>query len=232
MSLWNDLYERKCPRGGDVSSLYAEPDLSEIIWPVEKQSFADKNDQYRMKEALYMRFASGTVDLVCLGDSITQRFEWADAIPDRRVANRGIGSDTTDGMLARMDSVIKLEPEMISIMAGINDISLKRTADEIEASYRDILDTLEQELPETKIIVSSVLPVTEAHPIQSEDILEVNRRIKLLCEEKSVTYLDLFDAFADENQNLKAEYAVDTVHLTPQGYALWLSYLCPVLVEK
>ena len=217
------------PPPRDILALYKDPDLSAITWSEEKQPFADRNSQYRIREALYMRFTSDTVDLVCLGDSITQRFEWGDAIADRRVANRGIGSDTTDGMLARLDSIIRLKPKVISIMAGINDLSLKRTPDEIEASYRAILDTLAQMLPDTKVIVSSVLPVKESEPIPVGDILDINHRIKLLCDEKSIPYLDMFDAFADKNQNLKPEYAVDTVHLSPQGYALWLSYLIPAL---
>ena len=116
-------------------------------------------------------------------------------------------------------------------MAGINDIALKRTPDEIEATYRAILDTLAQEIPDTKIIVSSILPVTSSHAIQPEEILAVNHRLELLCEEKRIPYLNLFSAFADENNYLKLEYALDNVHLTPQGYALWLSYLCPALAQ-
>ena len=211
--------------GENITELYREPNLSELIWSEEKYPFADQNWQYYEREALFMRFASGTVDLVCLGDSITQKFEWGDAISDRRVANRGIGSDTTVGILARLDSVIKLKPKTVSIMVGINDIQLNRTPDEIEISYRSILDTLTQALPDTKIVVSCVLPVAEAHPIQTEEILEVNRRVKCLCAEMSTPFLDMFDAFADENKHLKTEYDLDTVHLTPQGYALWLSYL-------
>lgn len=210
------------------SDLYARPDLSETVWPEEKQPFLS-NSQYREREALFMRFGSAPVDLCCLGDSITQKFEWQDAFPDRRVANRGIGSDTTEGILARLDSVVRLEPKVISLMAGINDVAQGRTPDEIEATYRSLLEELRLRLPDTEVIVSGLLPVTAAHPIQAADILAVNERLEALCAEEDVSYLDLFSAFAGENGCLLPEYALDYVHLSPQGYALWLSYLTPAL---
>ena len=215
----------------DSLSVYSAPDICETVWPEEKQPFSASNSQYGEREALFMRFGSGPVDLCCLGDSITQKFEWQDAFPGWRVANRGIGSDTTAGILARLDSVVKLEPKVISLMAGINDIAGERTPDEIEATYRAILDELHQQLPDTKIIVSSVLPVTSAHPIQAEDILAVNERLETLCKEEGIPYLDMFSAFSDEENDLRPEYALDKVHLNPQGYALWLSYLVDALTN-
>lgn len=145
------------------------------------------------------------------------------------MANRGIGSDTTEGILARLDSVVMLEPKVISLMAGINDLAQGRTPDEIETTYRTLLEELRLRLPNTNVIVISLLPVTASHSIQAADILAVNERLKALCAEERVLYMDLFSAFADENGHLLPEYALDYVHLTPQGYAIWLSYLCQAL---
>lgn len=168
-----------------------------------------------------------SVDLVCFGDSITQKFEWADALPGIRVANRGIGSDTTEGMLARIDSVAALSPRVISLMAGINDL-LSNTPDETIVTYRALLTALRQQLPDTQIIVTSVLPVSESHSIPAENIVALNNLLKPLCEEFGITYLDLFNEFADEFGNLLPVYDLDGVHLTVQGYLLWLSKLSPV----
>ena len=51
------------------------PVLTSAVWSEEKQSFADSNPQYQEREALFTRFCEGPVDLCCLGDSITQKFE-------------------------------------------------------------------------------------------------------------------------------------------------------------
>ena len=213
--------------GGLIAPDYST--VNEIIsWPKEKEPFAKSNWNYNEREQLYMSFQR-ECDLVCFGDSITQKFEWGDAFPDWRVANRGIGSDTTEGMLTRVDSVVALSPKVISIMAGINDISMKRATDEIIRTYRELLLAVKTSLPDTYIIVTSVLPVSEAHPIESNDIVELNMQLKLLCNELGVIYLDLFDEFADEKENLCSEYAIDNVHLTTQGYLLWLSHLASAL---
>lgn len=219
------------PFQGDFLSkeAYAALSSQQTIWPEEKRPFAAQNSWYLEREALFMAFRSGPVELCCLGDSITQKFEWQDAFPDRRVANRGIGSDTTEGILARLDSVIALEPAYISLLAGANDLATGRTPDEIAVTYRQILEQLRSQLPGTKIVVSSMFPVAEAHPLQPEDILAVNEQLSALCEELDITFLDMFQAFSDESGHLRPEYALDNIHLSPAGFALWLSYLTPAL---
>ena len=223
------LSRRDCLSWGGVLKVPSySADQNVPFWSQRKQAFAEKNRQYREKEALYMTFQP-QVDLVCLGDSITQRFIWSDAFPDWRVANRGIGSDTTEGMLARVDSVVALSPRVVSVMAGINDLAQGNSPEQIAVSYRNLLEALEQQLPETELIVTSILPVTESHTIPNENILETNQLLKNLCAEKSILYLDIYSVFLDENGFLKDKYAFDSVHLTPEGYLLWLSYLGPAL---
>ena len=216
----------------DSSKAYWEPDFSQTVWTEEKKLFAEKNSQYLEREALFMRFGIGPVDLCCIGDSITQKFEWQDIFSGWRVANRGIGSDTTDGALARLDSIIKLSPAVISCMLGINDISIGRTTDEIVTSYQEILHIIHDELPQTRIIVTSVLPVTEAHSIDNAEVRALNRALEGICELEYVNYLDVYSLFANENGNLKEEYALDNVHLNSIGYSQWLSALVPVVEQE
>lgn len=210
-----------------LSALYAEPDLSESAWPAEKEPFRS-NGWYNEREALFMRFSCGPVDLCCLGDSITQKFEWQDALPGWQVANRGIGSDTTEGIRARLDSVKALQPTVISLMAGINDLST-RNPEEVTTSYALLLDALAQELPDTTVIVNSVLPVSNSHPIDNQNVRSLNATIEALCQDRGLLFLNLYDSFVGENGCLKDNLTTDSVHLTPTGYALWLSKLAPVL---
>lgn len=177
-----------------------------------------------------MNFQPGTVDLVCLGDSITQKFEWQDAFPNWRVANRGIGSDTTAGITARLDSVKALNPTAISLMAGSNDLG-SRTPEEAAASYAALLDALARELPECTVIVSGVLPVREDHPLDNQKVRTLNEALTRLCQERGLCFLDLYGEFAGEDGNLRPEYALDMVHLSVEGYRVWLSYLVPALEE-
>ncbi len=234
LSLYSVHIEHKRPPPVDISTLYAdlyaEPDLSETVWPEEKEPFAAAGIRYREREAAFMRFPGGPVDLCCLGDSITQQFEWQDAFPGLRAANRGIGSDTTSGILARLDSVAATEPKVLSLMAGANDMGEEGwTPEGIASNFRMILEELHTRLPETKFLVNSMLPTSAAHPNRPEDMLAVNAELEALCEELDIVYLDMFQAFADENGDLKPVYSLDGIHLTSAGYALWLSYLAPAV---
>lgn len=221
------LLREQMPPPPDISALYADPDLSKTVWPEEKEPYLS-NGQYREREALFMRFSNGPVDVCCLGDSITQKFEWQDAFPGLRVSNRGIGSDTTLGVLSRLDSVKALQPSVISLMIGVNDL-VRRSPEDTAASYALLLDTLAEELPDTIIIVNSVLPVTAKDGVDNQNVQILNAALETLCQERGLCYLDLYGEFVGDDGWLRPEYALDTVHLTPAGFALWLSCLAPAI---
>lgn len=211
----------------DISTLYVTPDLSKTVWSDEKAPYIS-NGWYKEREALFMRFSNGPVDLCCLGDSITQKFEWQDAFPGWHVANRGIGSDTIDGVRSRLDSVKMLQPSVISLMVGINDLA-NRSPSEAIASYALLLDKLAEELPSTTVIVNGLLPVSSSHLINNQNIRSLNTALEELCQKRGLCYLDLYEEFAGEDGCLCPEYNLDSIHLTPAGYALWLSRLAPIL---
>src|SRR5208283_263374 len=64
--------------------------------------------------------------VVFLGDSITQGWTaLAKVFPDFKVVNRGIGGDTTRGILYRLNAdVLALKPAAVVLLIGINDIGL------------------------------------------------------------------------------------------------------------
>ena len=64
--------------------------------------------------------------VVFLGDSITQGWNsLAKVFPDFKVVNRGIGGDTTRGVLYRLNAdVLALKPTAVVLLIGINDIGL------------------------------------------------------------------------------------------------------------
>lgn len=209
------------------------PDPAAQLSP-EKERYAQSNGQYAQQEPFFMWYAQlneEPVDVVFLGDSITQRVEWNEVFPSLRVANRGIGSDTTEGALARLDSVIALSPKTVSCMLGINDISVGRTTEEIADTYAQLLETLHSALPDTRVVVTSVLPVTGTHPIDNADVAAMNEALREVCDLDYVNFLDVYELFTDEHGNLKTEYAYDSVHPNPAGYTQWLIHLAPELEQ-
>ncbi|RPD40890.1 GDSL-type esterase/lipase family protein [Chitinophaga barathri] len=192
-------------------------------------SYANWYYQDRMK--LYNQLNDQPADILFLGNSITERGEWQELLPGRKVANRGIGGDNTFGVLARLDGVIQQQPKKIFLLIGINDIGRSLPTEVSLNNYRRILTRLTQGLPKTKIIVQCVLPLNEAKlPYaylkgKAHMVKAMNEGIVKLAEEFSLTYLNLHELFADEKGELKADYTKDGIHLLPGAYVDWVNWL-------
>lgn len=189
----------------------------------QKSVYAKRNRNYFERESRFMNLYSYPTEAVFLGDSITQGFDWGEAFSGSK--NRGIVSDTTGGVLARLDSVIKLRPKRIFIMIGINDLSMSIPEATIIKNYDEIIDRLQEKLPSCTIYVQSILPVASPCRISPAKIVSTNASIKKLCKTKKVTYINLTGIMSDANGSLKSNYHADGLHLTRAGYIAWIKEL-------
>ena len=95
-----------------------------------------------------------------------------------------------------------------------------------------MLDMISQALPNTKIYVQSITPVRpevnkKSPGLYKERLCEINDALSAIALEKGCTFLNLWEALADENGDLIEEYAQpDGYHLLPAGYDAWVDYLC------
>ena len=179
-----------------------------------------RNTQY---EAYCSVFALNTrgADIIFLGDSITARGRWEEFFPDEKVLNRGIGSDTSEGVLHRLEEVIARNPEKIFLMIGINDLGSKIPQDTIEGNIQKIVDQLTSALPDCEIYLESVLPVETC---SLKKIQSLNGAIEMISRDADrCEYIDLYGLFIDETGSLKQEMiSADGVHLNGEGYRIWV----------
>lgn len=166
-------------------------------------------------------------EIVFLGNSITDGAEWYELLGNKRIRNRGISADVTEGILLRLDAITKLKPAKIFIMIGVNDLARNMTVSEISANYRNILERIRAESPKTKVYIQSVLPVNPAtgmalnHTNKTDLIIGLNAKLEELAEEFGHTYIDLFSLMADANNHLPRKYSIDGLHLTFAAYGVW-----------
>lgn len=168
--------------------------------------------------------------VVFMGDSITDIWDLAKSFPGKPYIGRGIGGQTTPQMLIRFrPDVIDLEPKVVVILAGTNDISGNTgpmTLAEIQGNLKSMTELARTN--RIKVVLASVLPVnnyTERSkmffPLRSPDqILELNRWIKDYATRNGAVYLDYFSAMVDDKGMLKAELADDGLHPNDKGYAI------------
>ena len=164
-------------------------------------------------------------EIVFLGDSITEAGRWHEWFPDLPVVNRGIGGDTTDGVLRRMDSAINA-PSKVFLLIGTNDISFRRPRDLVHANQRAIIEQIRARAPHADLYVQSVMPRTRKY---RQRIDELNSRFRELAAEFGGTYLDLWPALSDAKGELNADFSLDRLHLNGAGYRAWTAVLRPLV---
>ena len=168
--------------------------------------------------------------MAMVGDSLTMYGLWDEFFPDVTVVNRGIGSDITEGVLNRLDTVVSAKPEKVFLMIGTNDVARRIDRNIIVSNMDAILDELSNELPNAQIFVESVLPRTSKY---TEDIEALNKEYKELCAKRdNVTYIDMYPLYLDDNGNPNAElFASDGYHMSGAGYSLWIDQIQSYVYE-
>ena len=169
----------------------------------------------------------GEVDVAFIGDSLTDGYDLKMYYPEMKVINRGIGGDTTHGVLARLDaSIIEPAPRVVVMMIGTNNLG------DMFTDYEEILIKLKSELPDTKVVILSIPPSCGDYASRNGQIAINNVKIKSLAEKYDYTYVDVFTPLFDfERNELRAEYTTDGIHFTPLGYEVITAEVKPVLED-
>lgn len=177
----------------------------------------------------------GEKRIVFMGNSITEG--WSQHSPSffegKTYINRGISGQTTPQMLIRFrPDVIDLEPEVVVILAGTNDIAGNTGPSSLEMIMDNLKSMAElARANDIKVILCSVLPAYDYpwRPGLSPDIKipALNEMIKAYARQNDFIYLDCFSSMVDERNGLKDAYTYDGVHPNEAGYKI----MAP-LVEK
>ena len=202
------------------------------------QDWPDLNRFRKQNDSLGVP-AEGDKRVVFMGNSITEG--WPNKDPgyfaNPNYINRGIGGQTTPQMLLRFRAdVIDLQPKVVIILAGTNDIAGNTGPMTLEEIRDNIISM--SELAKSNgiaVIISSVLP---AHDYIWRPGLEPNIKIPKLnamleeyASTNGIIYLDYFSAMVDDRNGLPIELAEDGVHPTIEGYAI-MKPLAEVAIKK
>ncbi|MFZ7088031.1 GDSL-type esterase/lipase family protein [Curtobacterium sp. RRHDQ10] len=164
--------------------------------------------------------------LLFLGDSITEQGDWQTRFPDDRVMNLGVGGDTTDGVLARLDEVVAAAPEAIVLLIGTNDFgNQKASVEHVVRTVETILVDLRRDLPGVRLLLVSILP---RQAVFTARIIETNRHLRQFVATCHAQFLDLWPALAD-GDHLSERFTEDGLHLTDAGYDAVVDELVPAL---
>lgn len=180
------------------------------------------NPQYEQRLTLFEQVNTSDADVVFIGDSLTERGLWNEMFTDLNIVNRGIGSDTTEGVLERLDNALKLNPEKVFLEIGVNDLSLGIDQQITLDNFQKIIDKIKKEQPAPELFIQSVLPVRNDYSVVSnEDIDELNFSLEELAKVNGITFINTAEDLKDEGGGLKPEYTADGIHLKGEAYIVW-----------
>jgi beta-glucosidase len=214
---------------------------------------APKKDTGRfmaMHNAFLWRGKEGPMDLLFLGDSITEGWlgrgaaVWKKTYWQYHPANFGISGDRTEHVLWRIANgeLNGISPKVVVLMIGTNNTA-SNSAEEIAAADTKIVKELREKLPETKVLLLAVFPRgprkapaknpdgTPRDPASDMQIIHaVNAELAKLDDGKMVRYLDIGEKFMVETA-IPDDIMPDHLHPNANGYQIWADAMQPLLDE-
>jgi lysophospholipase L1-like esterase len=161
-----------------------------------------------------------------LGDSITAQGDWQAWFPEVDALNFGVPGNTTDDVMARVDSVVAADPDEIILLIGTNDLGTRQTVEHLVRNVQSVMVDLRRELPGVRMLLQSVMPRGREF---ADRIQDANIHLRQFSATVHAQYLDLWPAMALEDGELNPAFSDDRLHLNDAGYQAWLSELRPGL---
>jgi lysophospholipase L1-like esterase len=204
----------------------------------EQKRDADPNNLKRYAEAdSKMLPATKPPRVVFLGDSITDDWRLNEYFTGRDFINRGIGGQTTLQMVARFrQDVASLNPKLVVVQGGTNDIAAGISPNQIEDNLTTIGDLAKAH--GIKPVFASILPVSDYHkdadpryemtPNRPPAAIQaINSWIKSYCQSQGFGYMDYYSVMIDSAGRMQSDLSDDGLHPNAKGYRV----MSPVALE-
>jgi len=218
--------------------------------PADPTIAAPKKDTGRfmkLHESFLARGKQGPIDLLFLGDSITEFWNtrgkavWAKYYGDKNAANFGISGDRTEHVLWRIDNgeLDGIHPKVLVLMIGTNNTGVN-TQEQIAAADEKIASEIRTKLPDTKILLLGIFPrgprkvgtkgLVENWQPKMVEIRYVNSQLAKLDDGSAIRYMDIGDKFMVDGK-IPSDIMADQLHPSAKGYEIWAEAIQPTLDE-
>lgn len=225
-----------------TSAPYSQENQFTTALPSEERT----DEHFVERHNLFLKLVHETpIQLLFLGDSITRRWVdypelWNEYFSQYQPANFGIGGDLVQSLLWRIQNgeLDHIQPEVIVLSIGTNNIPT-HSVSEIADTIRLIVATIQEKLPESKILLMAIFPRGPQVRSKSDDnnpyymnvVNAVNKHITSLGKQDSIHFLDIGSLFLGKDGEIDTSLLPDQLHLIGPGYEIWGRAL-EVVLEK
>src|SRR5690606_34292654 len=158
------------------------------------------------------------------------------------IFNLGIGGETTNGLLKRLDVELEARKSatktVVFISYGANDLAYIN--DKQNVRLNEFKENLQKAIVKAQAITSelhvlSILPIADAFDgietftgktRRNDDIIAFNNIIKEVSHNHSISYIDTYPVFLDNKEELLSN---DGIHPNEKGYALISNIVKPFI---
>ncbi len=215
---------REDPRAGLAKlEQMEEADTEEIDGQIQALEEAERAaDEAWANRPVNEKYANSYV----IGDSIAQGLYEQGILDGTYVTaeqDTGVCKSEVSMIENHVSRAIEVSPQVLFLCYGLKDVeAASGNAQVFAMAYKNVLDTLKSSLPETRIYVNSVLPVSQAVIDENElygSIPDYNEELEKLCQEEEVTFIDNSSLVKDEY------YMEDGIHMTSEYYTEWVNHM-------
>ena len=153
------------------------------------------------------------------------------AHPDWRVLNRGVNGERADEIGARFArDVAAARPDVVVIIAGVNDVYQGRHADAVQRDLAAIY--VAARAAKIPIVAGSIIPYNTATAAQNQAMRAVNGWIREQADAhaESMVFCDTRAAVAEPGAPDRLVSSPDDLHPSPEGYKLMAAARDPAIV--
>lgn len=234
----------RCEGGADAAVEKLKPNVPvptfATPYPDNEKDFPGKGPARKMgfmqgeRDAFFKRRENDQGAIVFVGDSLTGGWKnLAKDFPNLKVANRGVGGDTSRNVLFRLkEDVLDLNPKALVIEIGNNDLTASGRPADMLSNVADMLAQARKAHPDMPVILCTIPPSANPKaPVKAEDRKAMNEGLQKLSSQTKNTYIcDLYTALAKEDGSPIPEFfAEDKLHMNAAGHTKWAQLLMPIL---
>lgn len=158
--------------------------------------------------------------------------------PESKLSNLCVsGATTADVVRGQLQRAVELNPDLVTVGIGINDIGHGLTLEQFSKNYEEILSTL-KEKTRAQIIVTNLPDVSSAPRIPSvmrseyqRQIEQFSRRLEEIANRHGVTIFDVYTITRDELPSHPEYFSADGFHPSDEGYEYWATQMWPTVAQ-
>lgn len=147
------------------------------------------------------------------------------------------GADTDDVVRAQLDQAVAMNPDLVTVGIGINDIGHGLTLEQFSRNYEQILSML-KEKTSARIVVTNLPDISSAPripgPARNEyqrQIIQFSQRLEEIAARHGVTVFDIYTITTEELASHPEYFSSDGFHPSDAGYEMWAEHMWPTIAQ-